>query len=476
MVNKSIIHIRRRALEAVDSLRLKPFDVSTPAGRAQERQRRVLLTGLAAGLAKGVTLLTLVISVPLTIGYLGVERYGLWMTISSVIAILGFADLGMGNGLLNCLSEAHGKDDVDLAREYVSSAAYLLAAVAAILALVFVVTYQLVPWPRVFNVTSPAAVVEAGPAMAVFVACFLVNIPLGIVQRIQMGYQEGFANSLWQAVGNIIGLVGVLAVIHYEGSLPWLVLAIAGAPVLATLMNGFVLFGFKRPTLRPRRRNVSAPAAQRIFRLGILFFILQIAVALAYSSDNIVIAQILGPQAVSEYSVATRLFIITPMILGMFLAPLWPAYGESITRGDIQWVKNTLTRSLGLSLLVTGLPSIILVVFGAQIVKLWVGSAIISPTPPLLLGMGIWTVMSAAGSAIAMFLNGSSRIGFQVVTASLMAAAAIGAKIVLAQQIGLPGVVWGTIIAYSILTVLPMAVYVPRLIANISMAPQKAST
>ncbi len=39
-----------------------------------------------------------IVTVPLTIGYLGSERYGLWITISSVVAMINFADLGIGNG------------------------------------------------------------------------------------------------------------------------------------------------------------------------------------------------------------------------------------------------------------------------------------------------------------------------------------------------------------------------------------------
>ena len=73
-------------------VRLKPFDTSTQEGRSQERYRRAALTMLSSLAARSVSILTVLISVPLTLGYLGVERYGLWMTISSVIAMLVFAD------------------------------------------------------------------------------------------------------------------------------------------------------------------------------------------------------------------------------------------------------------------------------------------------------------------------------------------------------------------------------------------------
>ena len=80
-------------------LRFAPFEQDTEEGRAAERHRRILLTALAAGASKAMGALTGFISIPLTLKYLDKERYGLWMTISTFVTMLSFADLGVGNGL-----------------------------------------------------------------------------------------------------------------------------------------------------------------------------------------------------------------------------------------------------------------------------------------------------------------------------------------------------------------------------------------
>jgi hypothetical protein len=49
---------------------------------------------------------------------------------------------------------------------------------------------------------------------------FLINLPLGIVQRIQLGYQEGFQNNLWSIAGSLLGLTGVLLAIELKSGLP----------------------------------------------------------------------------------------------------------------------------------------------------------------------------------------------------------------------------------------------------------------
>ncbi len=45
-----------------------------------------------------------------------------------------------------------------------------------------------------------------------------------------------------------------------------------------------------------------------------MFFILAIAAAVAYQTDNIVIAGLLGPEEVTQYAVPMKLFMITPLI------------------------------------------------------------------------------------------------------------------------------------------------------------------
>ncbi len=448
-------------------MRLRPFDSTTSQGRAQERHRRILLTVLASALARGVSVLTALLPIPFVLAYLGTERYGLWSTVNSFVILLAFSDLGMGNGLLNAVSEAHGKDDQEAALRYVSSTFFALGGLAVILLSGFTLLYRWIPWPRIFNVSSPAATAEAGPAMAVFVGLFLISLPLSISQRVQLGYQEGFRNSLWEGLGNLVGLVGVLLGTYLRAGLPWLVLARTGGLTLTALLNSLILFSFTRPWLRPRWGHVTAEAVKKILRLGLLFFILQLTVALAFASDNLVAAQVLGPEAVTQYSIPAQLFNIIPAILLMMLNPLWPAYGEAIARRDIAWVKRTLGRSLLLSALLTGLPALLLVIFGAPLVTLWVGPKV-TPSFLLLLGLGVWMMMQTLGNAVAMFLNGASVVKFQMIIAVVMASSALIAKILLARWIGVPGVIWGTVIAYSAFVAAPCIILVPRLLSTMA--------
>jgi O-antigen/teichoic acid export membrane protein len=465
---------KRVLVQAKILLRRAPFDMSTEGGRSKERHRRAALTTISSAVAMGTSLLTTLISVRLTVRYLGTERYGLWMTIASFLAILSFADLGMGNGLLNAISEAHGKDDHESARKNVSSAFFMLLGVAALMLLVCAIAYPFVPWPRVFNISSPLAVREAGPTVLVFVSCFALNLPLGVIDQVQMGYQKGFASNLWRVAGTVIGLGGLLLAIHLRKGLPLLLLAVLGGPIVADLLNSITEFGWSKPWLLPEWSSFDQAVARRILVLGSQFFLLQIAGAFAFASDSIVAAQVCGPSAVTQYAVPMRLFAASASVVALFYSPLWPAYGEAAARGDIDWAKRTLIRSLWWTLLVSALLATILVLFGKVIVYYWVGP-LIRPSFSLLLGMAIWSVVGALGGALAMFLNATNRIRFELMCALPLAFTAVLAKIFLARWIGIAGIIWGLVIAYTFTTVLPSAVYIPRVLSTLKQGRANSS-
>jgi O-antigen/teichoic acid export membrane protein len=434
--------------------------------RGAERNRRALLTGGTSTLARVVQIGTSLITVPLTLKYLGNERFGLWMTISSVLAMAAFADFGVGNGVLNTVAKAFGKDDMEGVRKAVSSGFAVLNTIAALLLLSFFSIYRFVNWANFFHVYSPQARAEAGPALAVFAICFALNISMDVVQRVQLGLQQGYRYGLWLMCGSAAGFIGVLTGIWLRVSLPVLVMAIAGAPIFATALNAIHFFGFVRPDLRPNRELISRDAISQIARLGGLFFVLQVVVAVAYSADNFIIARTLGAVNVPEYAIPQRMFGLIAMMSGMLIAPLWPAYGEAISRGHMKWVRHTLKTSLLLVLGTTSAASFTLLLLSHRLIHWWVGSRI---HPPffLLLGLAIWTVIGCCGDALASFLNGASVIRFQVIVASIFGMVCVITKIFFVHRFGIVGVPWATITAYLLFSALPCALYIPSYIRRL---------
>ncbi|MER9829155.1 hypothetical protein NKJ51_12310 [Mesorhizobium sp. M0134] len=412
-------------------------------------------------MAKVVSVGSGLITVPLTIGYLGPELYGMWATIVSFIAILSFADLGLGNGVLSGVADAAGRDDLATARRYVSSGYLALTLIAGVFAVVFAITFPLVEWSSFFNVKTPLAMSEAAPAVAVFAACFICGIPLAVVQRVQLGMQRGFLAAAWQCVSGLLTLVGLLAAVFLEAPLPWLILVFAGVPVLVNALNSFTFYRNIGRAVAPSVRLASWIAGRRIARIGSLFFVLQVVVAVAYASDTFLVAHLVDASSVASYNVPERMFGMVSIVIGMALTPLWPAYGEAIARGDHGWVRQTLRRSLITAVPIAAAATIAIAIVGPYLLSLWVGDKIMI-VPGLLWGFALWKTVETAANTFGAFLNGSNVIMQQVVISILTAIAALSLKLYLVPLYGVAIVPWSTAAAFLAFTILPYTIWLTR--------------
>ena len=453
-------------------IRLRPFDTTTADGRADERHRRALLAAGASALAKFISISSTLVTIPLTIAYLGVERFGLWMTIASLIAVMSFADMGLGNGLMNAIADADGKSDAGSIRRYVSSAFVALACIAMLIAIGFALVLPALDLPRLFKLRSMVAASEVYPSMLAIAAIFVLSIPAGIVQKVQLGLQMGLRSNAWQAGGSLLAFAAVLLVIWFKGGVPWLVLASAGIPVVVLIASAVDFFSRSHRHLAPRWGDVGRAEFGRLVKTGSLFFFLQLSAALAFASDNLIIANVLGQAAVAEYSVVSKLFEAVLLVLGVAVLPLWPAYAEAKSRQDIAWIERTLVRTLVLTLLYVSGAGILLLISGRWLLEIWVGETI-GYSLWLFVAFAVWTILKGLGFTHSMFLNGLGEIKIQLVLAILFAVFSVGLKWYLAGRFGLIGVLLALIFAYSVFAFVPLAIVTPKILDRVKLQALK---
>jgi O-antigen/teichoic acid export membrane protein len=460
--DRTITRLLQRLARVLRVIRLRQFDTATPEGRSNERYRRAALTTASSVAWKCISMLTLLVSIPLTIKYLGAERYGMWLTVTSTVAIFSFADLGIGNGLVSILADAVGRNDRDRAQAAVASALAMLGAIAVILVVGAGMAYPLVNWAGIFNVHSPTAVQEAGPALLVVLLCFALNLPLGVVARVENGLQNGFVQNLWVAGGSLCSLAGLLVAIAARSGLPLLVFAVSAGPLISALGNGIQLFA-RHPWLRPSIASCQRQTMRRLLSTGLFFFAIQASMTIAYQSANLVIAHLMGAAAVPAYAVPARMFMIVAGLLSIVMGPLWPAYTDAIARGDPDWVSRAFRRSCAGSLAATLPIALAMVVFGNTILRIWVGPNLQAPLWLLVL-FGTHCLMTSYLYPVAMLLNGLGEIRFQAVAMAAMALSNIAMSVLLVMRIGILGAIAGTVIAETVFLIMPLSWRVRRVL------------
>src|ERR1700687_5870800 len=84
---------------------------------------------IASFFIKGISISISLILVPLTINYINPSRYGIWLTLSSIVGWFSFFDIGLAHGLRNKFAEAKAKGDNESAQIYVSTTYAVLAII-----------------------------------------------------------------------------------------------------------------------------------------------------------------------------------------------------------------------------------------------------------------------------------------------------------------------------------------------------------
>jgi O-antigen/teichoic acid export membrane protein len=441
----------------------------TPAADDSDRRFVAVTRGASTALgARGVALLTGFVAVPLTVRYLGAERYGAWVTIASTISWLSIADLGLGNGLTSALSDAYGKRDIELAQRHVATAFWLLAGIAAACGLLFAAISPHLDWAALLNVHSEVARAEVAQAAALAVGFFLLALPLGVIDRVYAAWQEGAVANLWSAAASLAALLALVVATRTNGGMALLVLAYAGGRFVVQAASGAWLFRRQHPELRPAPGAFERASMGRLANTGGLFFVIQIAALILFNTDNIIIARVLGPEQVTPYSVTWSLFTLPSMAFSLAFPYLWPAYAEAFARKDSAWIRRTFRKSVFVSLAIGFAVAVPLVVFGRPLVEIWAGKAAVPPFS-LLIWMGLWSLVYAGMAPVACVLNAAGHLKSQAISASLSTLVNVGLSIVWAREYGLAGVIAATVASYLLIAAVPVCVEAARMLSRIGI-------
>jgi len=427
----------------------------------------MLLSMLAGFPVRMLQILSGILIVPLAYRYLGAERFGLWSAVTALTSILTLADFGIGNGLITTISAATGREEPERIRRAVSTAILIVGTIAAALLVALALLTLLGDWARWLNVAGTSAAGDARPAGALCVLSALLLLPVSLAAKIRTGLQEAFLNSAWDAAGVLLSLGLFVAAIRLDAGMAALAIAVGAGPVLAALGNGIGLL--RRQSLRPRWSAVDFEGFEPVARLGLLYFALACAAALATAADNLIAIRLLGPASAGSVGIAAKIFGAAQAVVIVALMPLWPAFGEALARGDHRWARHALWRSVGLSFGISLLGAGALLAIANPVIGLWLGQGTVLPVG-LLVANAVWLVLQSVGNVFAMLLNGAGVIRFQIAVSLSYAAVAVALKFWLASRLGIAGIVWATVASYALL-LLPLYVrYALRYLDRVAAA------
>ena len=388
----------------------KRIFTQSSADRGRERYRRAGVTASTSYIAKALAISAGFVSVPLTVNYLGAERYGVWLTISSLLVWVALTDFGLaGNALVNVLSAAAGNDDRAVARQYTASAFWALVTIALVIGVAVIAAFHLIPWRAVFRVSDAISTQELELTCALVLILFVINLPLSLMRSIYNAHQEGYLANIWSIVGSVISLFGLIVVTRFQGGLPQLVFAISGVPALVVFASAYHVFVCRYPWLAPAPSAVKWSCIRRLLKLGGRYTTIQFAALGIYQSQAMIITQMLGPTQVVIFVVAFKVITLPVELTYMGTVPFIAALGEAKARRDWRWIEGAF-KNATLTSVALGVPlAATLALFAKPVILFWAGPSAV-PDSNLILWLFMYTVLGVSVMMTGQLLSGIERI------------------------------------------------------------------
>jgi O-antigen/teichoic acid export membrane protein len=436
--------------------KIKAIFTQSHANRGLERYRRAGITASSSFIARALNILISFLSVPLTVHYLGAERYGVWLTISSLITWMSMTDFGLaGNALVNVLAETHGRDDRKEAQHYSASAFWALTGISAVAGVICLAAFRYIPWRAVFRTSAATSTHELQVAVALTLFFFVLNFPLSMQNSIYSAYQDGFLANVWGIGTNATSLLALIFVSRTHGGLPQLVLALSGTRAFIAVINYIYMFR-RYDWLLPVPSAVRWQCVKRLFSLGGKYLVTQLASLGIYQSQPIIITQMLGPAKVVIFVVAYKIIALPMDLCFMATQPFISAFGEAKARHDWKWIRGAYKNATNASL-AFGVPSLLLVALTAKpVIRVWAG-AIAVPSTSLIFWLSIYSIIGIWLMAAGQMMVGLERVNPLAISLVLCALGIIGFGIVLSPRWGLTGIAFGMAVS-KIVTFWPIQI------------------
>jgi O-antigen/teichoic acid export membrane protein len=210
--------------------------------RIAAARRSSVSRGVAASYVNAAAgVLSTLILVPMYLRYLGSEEYGLWITVSGVVAYLGLVNLGITQTTANRFGEAiaHGEDGK--AELVLNAGLWTYAKIVLIALVVSTVAGQMLPWAWLVRGDAHLALM-ARKLISVAAAVFLFELPFTIfgaclrnIGRIYVQQTVVIGQTIARCVaaivyllmgGHVVGVIVLLASINIATHLVLLAVAL----------------------------------------------------------------------------------------------------------------------------------------------------------------------------------------------------------------------------------------------------------
>jgi O-antigen/teichoic acid export membrane protein len=397
---------------------------------------------------KGVSILLGLVKVPILIAYLNPEKYGVWLTIASIVMWVQHFDLGLGHGLRNKFAAALAKGDKERAGCLVSTAYFSMSILMGSIFVVLLPVVYYLDWNSILNVTTISGA-ELRWSVLLVLLMFNLRFVFHLITVILKADQRPALSDAFLPLASLLSLILIFVVkIFIEDSLFWASAVMTIPPVGVLVVGNIYFFSKEYKAFVPRVSLSDKRHLKDIYSLGIKFFFIQMIGLVMFSSSNVILANIVNPEEVTIFNVAKQYYGLPLIFFMIILTPYWSAVTDAYTRDEFSWIKSNMRKLHMVSaLFVLGMMAMLA---GSDLAfKIWIGGRVIIPYE-----LSIWFVIYNSVvlflSPYTFFLNGIGKLNLGLRVGVFKLIAFLPVAVLLVKHFDAVGLVMALILINSL--------------------------
>lgn len=401
------------------------------------------------------TVLGAIITVPLFIRSVGSVYYGLFVAISSVVGFVGLSDFGVTSAVTNKISYLFvEKKHKEISELFSGSVLFLLVLSVLFLILIFF-SIDLLSVKIIFGVGEDM-LTTATYLFLVLLIFSSINVFLGgVINSFYRGLNELPRYNVVQTVYVLIySLAFIIFLLFSPG-----VLSIALFQGLFTVLRIIIFFlAAKLLWFKWLKFELNFRLTVKVFPLlkySVEFFILSICNSLIGKTDYLVISHILGVGQAAVFSIVDKIFRLPAQSIQVAGAST-PSIACLFKLGEQTGLVKLYSKVLRMHMILRLGVLFFLLVFSREIITVWVGGDFFGGYFLATSFFINYILYTWIGTHVE-FLNAMFKQRFLIYPIIISTAINLVVSILLANKVGLLGVVIGTILGNFLTT----AIYLP---------------
>lgn len=394
-------------------------------------------------ISKIIIALVQVVSIRILLGYLGENKYAVYVIVYSLIGWFNLSDFGLGASLQNFISEARAKKE--------NYDKYLIAALQVIVVLfvtvllitVFVSSYvQSIIFKNFLYVTEIQSInIILVVGIISIISCFLTKV-FNVYYALHKGYIAHLVLAIPIVISMLI-MVIIDRISQKQGSILCALLVFTLPQLFIILIPFIKVFKNYFPKLLEFNLNILKTLIVRAVKFyGIIIS------SLAYlQTDYLVMSQTLNPNEIVEYNIFMRVFMFFSYAYVSFLTAFWPVSAEMYVAQKFEELKTLIKKYLTYATLFMILGTIFVILFSKLIIKTLAPCQNIFPNFWFILILSIYVIVKAWQDTFAIFLQSINVLKIFWIYMPFQVIVNIVLQYFLSKKYGVNGIVLGLIVS-----------------------------